>query len=113
MITTEELKNISKLQKESSDKQIQFVSETNNYMSENLKTILQDLNSQINSFMKQNAERIAKQVAEFDKALQDELTKSLNSLARQLGSLSSKFAEDYSPITNKLKEIIQSFDENR
>ena len=71
---------------------------------------MQSMNSQIDSFMKQNADRIAKQVSELDKALEEELTKSLNSLASQLGSLSSKFAQDYTPITNKLKEIIQSFD---
>lgn len=112
-LTTEELNNITKRQRESTNQQIQFVNETHKNLTENMTKIMQSMNSQIDSFMKQNADRIAKQVSELDQALQEELTKSLNSLASQLGSLSSKFAQDYTPITNKLKEIIQSFDGNR
>jgi len=110
ILTTEELNNLTKRQKESSNLQIQLLTETSKNLSDNVAKILGNMNSQIDSFMKQNAERIAKQVSELDKALQEELTKSLNSLARQLGSLSNKFAQDYTPITNKLKEIIQSLD---
>lgn len=109
-LTIKELNNITKHQRESTNQQIQFVNETHKNLNENMTKIMQSMNSQIDSFMKQNADRIAKQVSELDKALEEELTKSLNSLASQLGSLSSKFAQDYTPITNKLKEIIQSFD---
>lgn len=109
-IATEELNNIIKRQKDSSNQQVQIINETSKNLSDNVSKILINMNSQIDSFMKQNAERIAKQVSELDKALQEELTKSLNSLASQLGSLSNKFAQDYTPITNKLKEIIQSLD---
>jgi len=109
-LTTEELNGITKRQKDSSAQQVQLITETSKNLSDNVTKILGNLNTQIDSFMKQNAERITKQVSELDKALQEELTKSLNSLASQLGSLSSKFAQDYTPITNKLKEIIQSLD---
>lgn len=109
-LATEELNNITKRQKDSSNQQVQLITETSKNLSDNVTKILSNMNSQIDSFMKQNAERIVKQVSELDKALQEELTKSLNSLASQLGSLSNKFAQDYTPITNKLKEIIQSLD---
>ncbi len=109
-LATEELNNITKRQKDSSNQQVQLITETSRNLSENVTEILRNMNSQIDSFMKQNAERIAKQVSELDKALQEELTKSLKSLASQLGSLSNKFAQDYTPITNRLKEIIQSLD---
>jgi len=109
-LATEELNNITKRQKDSSNQQVQLITETSRNLSENVTEILRNMNSQIDSFMKQNAERIAKQVSELDKALQEELTKSLKSLASQLGSLSNKFAQDYTPITNNLKEIIQSLD---
>jgi DNA anti-recombination protein RmuC len=109
-LATEELNNITKRQKDSSNQQVQLITETSKNLSDNITKILSNMNSQIDSFMKQNAERIAKQVSELDKALQEELTKSLNSLASQLGSLSNKFAQDYTPITIKLKEIIQSLD---
>lgn len=109
-LATEELNNITKRQKDSSNQQVQLITVTSKNLSDNVTKILSNMNSQIDSFMKQNAERIAKQVSELDKALQEELTKSLNSLASQLGSLSNKFSQDYTPITNKLKEIIQSLD---
>ncbi len=108
-LATDELVNISKNQKDSSDKQIQFISDASNTLNEDITKVLRTLNTQIDSLMKQNAERIAKQVSELDKALQEELTKSLNSLASQLGSLSSKFTQDYTPITKNLKELLQSF----
>lgn len=109
-LATEELNNITMRQKDSSNQQVQLITETSKNLSDNVTKIMSNMNSQIDSFMKQNAERIAKQVSELDKALQEELTKSLNSLASQLGSLSNKFSQDYTPITNKLKEIIQSLD---
>jgi hypothetical protein len=109
-LATEELNNITKRQKESSTQQVQHITETSKNLSDNVTRILTSMNTQIDSFMKQNAERITQQVSALDKALQEELTKSLNSLASQLGSLSNKFAQDYTPITNKLKEIIQSLD---
>lgn len=109
-IATEEINLITKRQKESSTLQIQMISDTNKTLSENVNKILNSMNTQIDSFMKQNAERITKQVSELDNALQQELTKALNSLASQLGSLSAKFAQDYTPITNNLKDILRALD---
>ena len=51
-----------------------------------------------------NADRIKK----LDEELGNELTKSLESLGGSLATLSSKFANDYGPITEKLKKIIDS-----
>ena len=56
--------------------------------------------------MTDNAERVAKQVTELDAALGRELEKSLQSLGNQLASLSQKFANDYGPLTDKLRELI-------
>ncbi len=42
-----------------------------------------------------------------DEALAAELTKSLESLGRQLATLSGKFAEDYSPLTEKLQRVVR------
>jgi ribosomal 50S subunit-associated protein YjgA (DUF615 family) len=56
--------------------------------------------------MKDNTERIAKQVTELDKALGEELEKSLKSLGNQLASLSKRFVDDYTPLTDKLREVI-------
>lgn len=67
----------------------------------------QILNRNLDTMMKENAERISKQVAELDKALGEELTKSLNSMSSQLVSLSHRFVQDYTPLTESLKEVIQ------
>lgn len=65
------------------------------------------LNTNLDTMMRENAERIAKQVAELDKELGNELTKSLASLSSQLNSLTAKFVEDYTPLTDKLRDIVR------
>jgi hypothetical protein len=46
-------------------------------------------------------------VRTLDKALQEELTKSLETLGRQLASLSEKFVADYTPLTERLREVVR------
>lgn len=65
------------------------------------------LNRNLESMTKENAERITKQVAELDKALGEELTKALRSMSSQLVSLSDRFVRDYSPLTERLREVVQ------
>lgn len=65
------------------------------------------LNNNLETMTRENGERIVKQVAELDKALGEELTKSLSTLSTQLNSLSRKFVEDYSPLTERLREIVR------
>lgn len=64
------------------------------------------LNNNLDAMMRSNAERIARQVEELDKALGEELTKSLTALSSQLQSLSTKFVSDYSPLTDKLRDVV-------
>ena len=47
------------------------------------------------------------QVGALDKALSEELERSLESLARQLTALSGKFVEDYTPLTDRLRRIVE------
>lgn len=48
-----------------------------------------------------------KKLAKLDAALEQELNKSLKTLGQQLGALSEKFVQDYGPLTERLKEIVQ------
>ena len=48
-----------------------------------------------------------KRAMPLDKALQKELNSSLESLGRQLAALSNRFVEDYLPLTEKLKEVVE------
>ncbi|QJB56561.1 hypothetical protein [Pseudodesulfovibrio sp. zrk46] len=45
-------------------------------------------------------------VEAIEKALEEELTKSLNSLAGALTALSNQFVSDYTPLTERLREVI-------
>ena len=57
----------------------------------------------------QNTERVKR----LDDELGNELSKSLESLGNSLGTLSTKFVNDYGPITEKLKNILDSLDSSK
>ena len=56
---------------------------------------------------KDNSRIIKESVLALDKALQKELNNSLESLGRQLAALSNRFVEDYLPLTEKLREVVE------
>ena len=64
-------------------------------------------NERINANILETSNKIDKQILSLDKALETELSKSLESLGKQLAALSSKFAADYTPLTHKLRQIIE------
>ncbi len=78
--------------RQSMDNTIQAMSAAN---SENNKQI-----SELTSKTKEN-------VALLDKALSEELEKSLTSLGRQLTALSKQFVDDYLPLTNSLRQVVE------
>jgi plasmid maintenance system antidote protein VapI len=65
-----------------------------------------------NREINENVSRLVGSTKEQTEALQlqleESLSESLRSLAQQMASLSSKFAEDYGPITDRLRDIVQS-----
>lgn len=78
---------------------------------------IQNLQMNTNSFVKETTEELSegfKQLSEevqnhtqaIEKSLEAELTKSLNSLAGALSALSGKFASDYIPLTEKLRQVL-------
>lgn len=104
--TTKELSTSISKQKEALEEQGKVLSKTQNEVNTQLVKISTDIGGQIQKLMSDNAERITKQVTELDKELGKELEKSLQSLGNQLASLSQKFVNDYTPLTEKLREII-------
>ena len=68
---------------------------------------MQSTNRQTNEHMKQLADKANEQIVKLDVALETELTKSISTLGRQLTALSSKFLEDYGPLTDKLRQMVQ------
>ncbi|OUW02720.1 MAG: hypothetical protein CBD16_03890, partial [Betaproteobacteria bacterium TMED156] len=54
-----------------------------------------------------NVSIIKEGVVNLDQALQKELNDSLEMLGRQLASLSNKFVDDYTPLTEKLQKVVE------
>ena len=68
---------------------------------------MQVANEEFNGQMRAMIEGTKAQVVTLDNALSEELTKSLESFGRQMASLSSKFAQDYGPITERLQQVLR------
>lgn len=86
-------------------------------ISESLENTTRDLNSRIEDITVNTSEQIKKlieemekvfeqKVEQLDKLLEKELTDSLNSLGTQLATISDHFIKDYTPLTNRLKDIV-------
>lgn len=76
-------------------------SEKNNskMIDENLKQI-EKLNTELNNHLKVHVENI-------EKGLQDSLNRSLDSLGEAMAKISDRFAKDYGPLADKLREIVE------
>jgi hypothetical protein len=68
----------------------------------------QSANTQINDHMRSLADKTSEQIVKLDLALETELSKSISSLGRQLTALSKQFVEDYLPLTERLRAIVQT-----
>ena len=66
-----------------------------------------EMRSQINEAWKQTSEAIENRFENFDQQMQQELQRSIETLGGHLASLSEKFTEDYGPLTERLREIVQ------
>lgn len=64
-------------------------------------------NLELNAHVRLMSDQTRQQVLALDKALEKGLNDSLESLGRQLTALSQKFVEDYSPLTDRLRQVVQ------
>lgn len=64
-------------------------------------------NEELNQHIEQAVERTNQQVVKLDQAMSEELTKALEAFGQQLASLSQTFVRDYTPLTERLKEVVQ------
>lgn len=67
------------------------------------KQLMENYNANIKKMIADNADRIKN----LDNELGQELNKALESLGSQLTSLSQHFVNDYKPLTDKLREVVQ------
>ena len=73
----------------------------------NQREALVNQSKQLEKTVKENTHLMAQQITVLDTALQNELTRALESLGSQLTSLSRRFVDDYSPLTAQLREVVQ------
>ena len=71
--------------------------------SEKIKTLNDELDKNIKEKINKIDNFLKEQVQKTDNALKD----NLNDVIKMLGNISEKFAEDYEPLANKLREIVQ------
>jgi hypothetical protein len=78
-----------------------------------IRNSLQSASESLTASHKDHSSKIAdlvaktkEQVTVLDKALSEELEKSLTSLGRQLAALSEKFVADYTPLTDRLRQLV-------
>jgi len=72
-----------------------------------IETLAARTDDNIERIYQNTSKRMETQLTNLDQELSKELTKSLESLGSQLASLSSKFVEDYTPLTEKLRQVVQ------
>ena len=83
------------------------VKATNEQARKDMAATLVQMDADLKALSRRNQEAIERHVAELDKMLGEELTKSLNSLGNQLATLSNQFVKDYQPLTARLREVVE------
>lgn len=78
-------------------------SELKTILIESIKSTQQELANGLH----ENSRVIKESVVALDKGLEKSLTDSLTSLGKQLAALSEKFVQDYLPLTERLREVVQ------
>jgi DNA anti-recombination protein RmuC len=69
---------------------------------------IDQMQQQIKQSFESTQQHLSENLTTLDNQLQQTLNQSLITLAQQLGSLSTKFAQDYEPITTNLKKVMDS-----
>ena len=111
---TESLNETSKTVREAVDtnldsirRQSDSLQDSYENMSNSISTIMANVSENSQKLIEESNKVLQNQIKNLDNQLQEELTKSLESLGSQLASLSNKFVSDYSPLTDKLRNIIE------
>ncbi|MEP0828584.1 MAG: hypothetical protein HRF51_08695 [bacterium] len=99
-------KSVDRLRK-AIDEQSTFITEHARSMSAAATKAVSELDAAVLGVFKQNNALIAKQFEQFDRSMEQELNNAIRSLGSQLASLSKKFVDDYTPLTEQLKRLVE------
>jgi len=67
----------------------------------------QSSNTQVNDHLRALADKTNEQMIKLDAAIENEFSRSISSLGRQLTALSKQFVDDYGPLTERLRAVVQ------
>jgi DNA anti-recombination protein RmuC len=84
------------------------VQESHGEMRKALTESAANLHREVNSHLQQLSAQTKDQVIALDKALSEELTRSIRTLGEHLTSLSRRFVDDYTPLTERLRLLLQA-----
>ena len=92
----------------------EYESSLHNIIMSQLNTIKDSVNTaskDFNRLLTENTEKstsvLVQQTQLLDTALQEELKKAIETMGKHLASLSNQFVKDYSPLTDKLREVVK------
>jgi len=88
------------------DKTTTSMASTTYDLSEKLQEAYTGAFSQLDNKIMKTLTQTDKQISKLDAALELELNKSLKTMGEQLAALSEKFVQDYSPLTERLHDIV-------
>ena len=81
--------------------------DSGNQFTKLLTKAITDNQNSLRDNLEENSQIVKESVFALDKALERELNHSLEALGRQLAALSEKFVDDYLPLTEKLKQVVE------
>ena len=74
---------------------------------------LQEQQDGLHASVQKMIERTDRQVLKLDQSMEEELTRALETFGCQLTALSEKFVRDYSPLTEKLRDVVRLAEQQR
>ena len=74
---------------------------------QSIKTLGEDIKDTTDNAVKNLNDRMVEQVTEIDRNIQETHKRVIEEMGKRLSALSEKFVDDYTPLTNKLREIVQ------
>jgi F0F1-type ATP synthase membrane subunit b/b' len=66
-----------------------------------------EVNKQISEAWTKTEDAINTQIATLDEQMQNELQRAMNLMGEKLAALSEKFVSDYTPLTERLREVVR------
>ena len=67
-----------------------------------------EVSEHVTAALSDGAKKMSDDFKQFDEQMQKEMEQAIRAMGRQLASLSEKFVEDYKPLTDRLRDLMQA-----